>query len=472
MKKEDVVETKKRWYEKLPHTYVVLFILLVISTLFTWIIPAGQFEWGLVGDLTREQIIPGTYTTVEQNGLDLFSMFKAIPEGMVAASSIIFLIMISSASFCIVRSTGALDNGILLLLSKVKKAKVPGVVSIWIVTFLFSLLGVVVGPEIQIPFTIIGVAIALGLGYDTIVGLGMIMGGGYAGFNFGPINASIIGSAHDILGMATYSGQGLRWVLWFFATALVALMTSMYAKKIEKNPSKSLVSGIDVSDLNLKSDDESKKFTGRQTGVIVVFITMFIIIIYGAANLGWYLTEMTTIFLVGGIVAGLVYGYKVNKIIELFTEGVSGAAGVAMIVGIARAIQVVLESGLIMDTIINSLSTPLQSFSPTVGAIFISIITAVIHFLIPSGSGLAYSIMPILGPLGTLIGISSQTTVLAFQIGATVPNYIYPTVGATMAMLGIAKVPIDKWFRFAIKLTLATFVLGWIFIAIAVQIGY
>ena len=144
----------------------------------------------------------------------------------------------------------------------------------------------------------------------------------------------------------------------------------------------------------------------------------------------------------------------------------------ALIVGIARGIQVVLEEGHILDTIINALSSPLQAFNPLVGAIFISIIVGIIHFFIPSGSGLAYATMPIIGPLGELIGISPQTTVLAFQIGATVPNFIFPTIGAFMAVLGLAKVPLGKWMSFGLKLVAALYVVSWIFIAIAFAIGY
>lgn len=462
----------KKWYEKIPHSYIILLILVGICTALTWILPAGTFQKDIVGELTRPQVIPGTYEQVEQTGVTLFEMFKAIPQGMEGAASIIFLIMMSSACFAVIRATGALDGGINILLEKVKKSNIPGIAVIWIITFLFSFIGIAVGPEIQIPFTIIGVSIALGLGYDTIVGLGMIMGGGYAGFNFSPVNASILGSSHAIMGMPTFSGQGLRWVLWLAGTALVALMTSMYAAKIAKNPEKSLVYGIDVSELKVSEENIGKKLSGNQKAVLAVLGGIFAIIIYGCSQLGWYLTEITTIFIIGGILAGIMAGYKANKIIELFTQGVASAAGIALMVGIARAIQVVLENGQIMDTIINVLSAPLQSFSPVIGGIVISIITALVHFLIPSGSGLAYSIVPILGPLGSLIDLSSQTTVLAFQIGATVPNYIFPTVGATMAMLGIAKVPLDRWFRFAIKLTLATFALGWVFIIVATQIGY
>ena len=463
---------EKKWYQKLPHTYVILFFLIVIATILTWILPAGTFQRAAVGGLTRPQVIPGTYTETGRQGIGFFSLFKAIPEGMVGASSIIFLILISSASFAIIRSTGALDNGIGTLLEKIQKAKFPKVAVIWITTFMFSLLGIVVGPEIQIPFTILGVSIALGMGFDAIVGLGMIMGGGYTGFNFGPVNASILGSSHAIMGMPIFSGQGLRWVLWFFATVLVAIITSMYAKKIEKDPSKSLVADVDVSDLKLTVGDKGYIVTKRHVWVLLVLFGMFATIIYGAATQGWYLTEMTTVFLIGGLLAGFVGGYGINKIIAIFTEGVASAAGIAMIVGIARGIQVVLEKGMIMDTIINTLSAPLQVFGPLVGCFFISIITAIIHFVIPSGSGLAYSVMPILGPLGLLIGATGQSTVLAFQIGATVPNFLFPTVGATMAMLGIAKVPLGKWIKFAWKLTLVSFIAGWIMQAVAFFIGY
>ena len=471
MRGKEVNLERKKWYQRFPHTYVVLFFLIIIATILTWIIPAGAFDRAVMPGLSRAQVVPNTYHRVAQNGVGLFKMFLAIPEGLIAASNIIFLIMMSTAAFAIIRHTGALDNGIGSFLNKVRHAKIPGTAVIWIATFLFSLLGVVVGPEIQIPFTVLGVSIALGLGYDAIVGLGIVCGGGYAGFNFGPINASIIGSSHAIMGMPVFSGQGLRWILWIAGTMLSAFITSLYAKKIAKNPKKSLVTDIDTSDLALVESD-SYKLEGKQAAVLIVLLGMLVTIIVGAAKLGWYLNEMTCVFIVGGLVAGYVYGYKTNEIIKLIQKGVADASAVALIVGIARGIQVVLEKGKIMDTIIYTLSSPLQGLNPVFGLIFISIITALIHFIIPSGSGLAFAVMPIIGPLGILIGCTPQATVLAFQIGATVPNYLYPTIGATMAELGIARVPIDRWWKYAWKLTLLTFLLGWVFLFIASAIGY
>ncbi|GFI03747.1 MAG: YfcC family protein [Lachnospiraceae bacterium] len=472
MMKEEAVVQKKKWYERMPHSYVILFMLIVISAVLTWVLPAGSFERTIPEGATREYVVPGTYTQVDQTGVGVFGVLKAIPKGMDGACTIIFMIMISTAAFHVIRSTGALDNGIGVIMKKVKTSKIPGNVVICTVTFLFSLLGVIVGPEIQLPFAVLGISIALSLGYDTIVGLGMVAGGGFTGFAFGPINAAVLGSAHAIMGMETFSGQGLRWLLWLAATITVCIITCLYARKITKNPEKSLVKGIDTSSLQIEEKEEGYEVTGKHKLVLAVLILLMATIIVGASKFGWYLTEMTAVFLVGGIAAGLVYGYKINKIIDLFIQGAASAASVALIVGIARGIQVVLEEGHILDTIINALSSPLQAFNPLVGAIFISIIVGIIHFFIPSGSGLAYATMPIIGPLGELIGISPQTTVLAFQIGATVPNFIFPTIGAFMAVLGLAKVPLGKWMSFGLKLVAALYVVSWIFIAIAFAIGY
>ena len=473
MSNSDNAVVKKKWYERLPHTYVLLFSMIVVAAILTWVLPAGEFTRAAVGGVARPQVIPGSYTLVERSGVGLWELLKSIPIGLGGASTIIFMIMISTAAFGVIRETGALDNSIFLALHSIKKNKIPGVLSIWVVTFIFSIMGVLVGPEMHLPFIVIAISIALGLGYDVMVGLGMVIGGGYVGFAFGPLNAAVIGSAHAIMGMQTFSGRGLRWVLWLCATIVTAIFTSLYARKILKYPEKSLTKEVDTSEFKLNIvDEKSITVTGRHKLVMLVLVVMFACIIFGAARMGWYLIEMTTVFLVGGVVAGLVYGFNIRKVIDLYVKGAASASGVALIVGIARGIQVVLEQGRIMDTIIHALSAPLQNFGPVFGAIFISIVSSAVHFFIPSGSGTVFAVMPILGPLGEMIGVSPQTAVLGVQIGATLPNFLFPTVGVMMAMLGISKVPIDKWFRFAVKLTLLLFIVSWVFIVIAVMIGY
>ncbi len=464
---------KKKWYQKMPHTYVILFGIALIAAILTWILPAGTFERTIPEGMSREVIVPGTYAVTESSPIGFWELVRAIPEGMIAAGNIIFLIMLSTGCFNIVNKTGALEGGVGIILKKVNGAKkLPGTVVIFIITFVFSLLGVIVGPEIQIPFVPIAVTIGLGLGYDLMVGLAMIIGGGGVGFALGPINASVIGTSDAVMGLPTFSGQGLRWIMWLCGTCVVATIISLYAKKVKANPEKSMVTGISTEGMGFSKPLEEYTLNGRQKGVLVVLVGMLIAIIIGASKLGWYLNEMSAVFIIGGVLAGLVAGMKVNEIMDGFAEGAKNAANIALIVGIARSIQVVLENGQIMDTVINALSSPLQGMSPMLAAIAITIVVGIVHFFIPSGSGIAVAMMPIVGPVAMNLGLTAQTAVLAFQVGATIPNFILPTVGAYIAMCSIARVPVNKWWKFGVRLTVPLYIMSWIFVAIAVMINY
>ena len=174
----------------------------------------------------------------------------------------------------------------------------------------------------------------------------------------------------------------------------------------------------------------------------------------------------------GRYLAGVAAGMKLNEIMDGFSGGAKNAANIALIVGIARSIQVVLENGKIMDTVIYYLSSPLQGMSPILAAIAITVIVGIVHFFIPSGSGIAVAMMPIIGPVAMTLGLTAQTAVLAFQVGATVPNFILPTVGAYVAMCSIARVPVNKWWKFGWRLTIPLYVLSWVFVVIAVLINY
>lgn len=466
------IEKKKGWWTRIPNTYVILFLLVCVAAALTWILPAGEFTREAMEGVGRPAVVPGSYHAVEAAHTGLFDIFKAIPQGFVSSANIIAIIMLSTGAFTVVNKTGALENGVGVLLKKVNKGNVPGTLVIWIVSFLFSALGIIVGPEIQIPFTIVGVSIALGLGYDLIVGLAMVMGAGYMGWAMSPINASVIGTAHSIAGLPIFSGFGFRMVMWFVVTCVVSAMISMYASKVKKNPDKSLVNGINTEGLGFSQDISSYTIKGRQIGVLFVILGMFFAIVIGSCKFGWYLDEMSAIFVIGGLAAGYVYGLKTNDIIDGFATGAKNTANIALIVAIARAIQVLLENGKIMDTIVNALSAPLSSFGTGTASIGIALITVVIHFFIPSGSALSVTMMPLLSPLGDVLNITQQTTVLAMQIGATIPNIIFPTIGATVAMCGLARVPFEKWVRFAYKLVLAVLVVSAVFILIAVKINY
>lgn len=464
---------KKKWYQKMPHTYVILFCMALLAAVLTWVLPAGSFERAIPEGMSRAVIVPGTYAAVESNPITPWALIRAIPEGMIAAGNIIFLIMLSTGCFNIIGKTGALESGVGIVLRKVNaNKKLSGTAIIFLMTFLFSLLGVIVGPEIQIPFVALAVTIGLGLGYDVMTGLAIIIGGGGCGFALSPINASVIGTSDAVMGLPTFSGQGLRWIMWFCGTVLVAAIISLYAKKVKADPEKSMTKDVDTEGMGFSKPLDEYTLNGRQKAVLLVLLGILIAIIIGASKLGWYLNEMSAVFIIGGVLAGIAGGMKLNDIMDGFSGGAKNAANIALIVGIARSIQVVLENGKIMDTVIYYLSSPLQGMSPILAAIAITVIVGIVHFFIPSGSGIAVAMMPIIGPVAMTLGLTAQTAVLAFQVGATVPNFILPTVGAYVAMCSIARVPVNKWWKFGWRLTIPLYVLSWVFVVIAVLINY
>ncbi|MGL5151281.1 MAG: YfcC family protein [Clostridium sp.] len=463
---------KNKWYNQMPHTYVILFGIIIFATALTWVIQPGAFDRVVVEGTNRLVIVPGTFHEVPSNPASIFDMFTAIPKGLQASANIIFMILISSGAFKVINSTGALENSIGVLLRHVNKSKIPSSAVIYIVTFLFSCLGLVVGPEIQIPFTVIGVSIALGLGYDLIVGLAMIVVGGGVGFALGPICASTVGTSHAIAGLPLFSGMLLRTVCWFMATMAGASVIAWYGKRIKKDPEKSLVKGISTEGLGFSKEFDEYKITKKDKYVLFALLGLFIALIIGPTKYGWYLDEMMTAFLIVAIIVAIIAKMPVNKAIDTFTAGAGMMFGAAMMVGLGRAIQIILENSNILDSVIYGLSLNLEMFGKYSSAIIMTIMHGLINFLIPSGSGQAAATMPIMFPLGEVVGLTNQVSVLAFQIGDGITNIIYPTLGSLMAMCGLARVPFGKWVRFAFKVVLVIYAVTWVFLLFAVKINW
>lgn len=461
---------KTKWYERIPHTYIILFSLVVLAAILTWIVPAGEFN--RIEQNGRMIIEPGTYHLVESNHAKPFDIFTAIAKGLQSSSNVIFMILLSSGAFKLINSTGAIENSIGTMLKKVNKMKIPGSLIIILITFLFSCMGLVIGPEIQIPFTIIGVSIALGLGYDLIVGLGMIVIGGGIGFATGPVCASTVGTADAICGLPLFSGIGLRTINWFFCTLIGALILVRYANRVKKNPNKSYVKDISTEGLGFSKSFDEYKIEKQDKKILVILVGLFVLLIVGPIKWGWYLDEMMSVFVIAAIITAIIARYSVNNAIDIFCKGAGDMIGAAMMVGLGRAIQVIMENGNIMDTVVNALSAPLVNFGPALAAIFMTLVHGVINFVIPSGSGQAAATMPLMFPIGQMIGLTDQTSILAFQVGDGITNLIYPTLGALMAMCGIARVPFGQWVKFAIKVVLGVYVVSWFFLLIAVKINW
>ena len=468
----DFAKTTKIKHLKMPHTLVILFLLIIVASIATWVVPSGEYNMIPTKGTSRLIIDPSSYHAVDKNPANLLDVFVSIPLGLQGSAMIIFMILISSGTFALFNATGAINRFIGVLLKKAINSKVPSLVTIGIVFVVFSCMGLVIGPEILIPFTTICVSIALGLGYDLIVGLALVVAAGGIGFCMGPVCASTIGTADAISGLPLFSGMGFRTIIWIITTLIAMTIVLVYAKKVKNNPTKSYVYGVDITGLNLENEIDTYHLEKQDIGILLIFFAMFISMIIGPIAFGWYLNELSGAFVITAILVALMSKITMNEAIKIFADGAGKMFIVAMMVGMGRSIQVILENGHILHTIINVLSDPISRFSPFIAAVMMTLVHTVINFFIPSGSGQAAVSMPIMFPLGTAVGLTNQISILAFQIGDGFSNMMYPTLGSLMAMCGLARVPFGSWLRMAIKIVVFMTIVGWVFLWIAIKINW
>lgn len=467
--------SKTKWYTKIPNSYVIIFSILVLMCVLTYVVPSGEFQRQMMEN-GRMGVVPGSYHVIEKTPemtVAFWGLFKAIPKGMVEAASIMILVFFSGGMFELLEETNVISNGIGMLVRKVERNNISKALTITILTIIFGALGASIGFENQIPFVPLGVMIALGLGFDIMVGAAIVIGGVAVGFATSPINPYTVGVSHAIAGLPIFSGMGLRASFCFVALLVMSLHTIRYAKKIKKDPSKSVVKGIstDGFEINMQEID-SCHLDGRGKTIAALFASLILVIIFGVINYKWYLTEISALFAVYAIIIGLVARMSADEIVNTFMRGAGKIVGGALIIGFARAIAVIMAQGHIADTVINTFAQMLQGFSPFFSACLMTVVQGVINFFVPSGSGQAMATMPIIIPMSDIIGVSRQTAILAFQIGDGLINMIIPTVGGLLAMLALARVPFNKWFSFILPLVMKLYVVGWAFLGIALAINW
>lgn len=206
--------------------------------------------------------------------------------------------------------------------------------------------------------------------------------------------------------------------------------------------------------------------------VLLVFIGGMAIMLYGIFNHGWYLQEISGVFLMIGIVSALLSRVPIRDLSECVLSSVTLVAAGAFMVGFANTIKVLLEMGNIGDTIAYNLSEILKMIPSYGSAVLMSIAQSVMNLMIPSGSGQALATLPIMIPAGELAGLTRQCSILAFQIGDGVTNLFNPSLGGLIAMLGMSRVPFDRWLRFIIPLAFTILLVSWCFLLIGVAIHW
>lgn len=449
--------TKKKSF-KLPHTLVLIYALVIGVYALSLVIPSGTFqrtEKTFQGQ-TRLITVPGTYAETPKRMLGPEWLLIAPVRGFQDGSLIIFIILIFGGTFAILGKTGAIESGIQRLSRFFAKKPKTQKLVVPVLMVVFSLAGAVYGmSEESIPFVLIFIPLALSLGYDSIVGVSIPFVGAAAGFGAAFFNPFTVGIAQGFSELPLYSGLTYRLILWVITTVLSIVFVMIYAEKVKKDPGKSPVYDIDRARGLTASEVGAKDLPWgvAQKAVLGVLFAGILLLIYGILAKGWYMEEIGALFLGIGLVAGPIARIKPSDMAKIFVTGAADLIGVALIIAGGRAILIILNEAVVLDTVLHSAAGFITAVPGIITAQIMFLLQAVINFFVHSGTGQAAMTMPVMAPLSDLVGITRQTAVLAFQL-CEVVNPILPTSAVTMGVLGVAKIPWEKWAKWFLPLML------------------
>jgi len=434
--------------KKSPDVFVIAFTLILLAAALTWILPGGAYErrQETVGTSTREVVVPGSFK-VEASKPQVTAIFLAPMKGFLRMGAIVGLIFIVGGAFNILNDTGAIAAGIHQL---VKLLGGRSYLIIPIVMTVFSFFGGAYGMcEEAMPFALIFVPMAIALGYDSIVGVCLSFVGAGVGFSAGFLNPFTVQISQGIAGVPLGSGIGYRLVVWAVATVLAIVWVMVYAARVKADPTRSPMYDLDRARREELGKDgaQAVEFTWRHGVCLLILGGAVVGLIVGSTMLNWYMVEFAGLFFAMGVLSGLAAGIGPSKLAKSFIFGAKDIASAALIVAFAGGIVVILEDGHILDTILYGMAKVTSHFGGVVAAQAMYVLQMILNVFIPSGSTKAVLTMPLLAPLADLSGITRQTLVLAYQLGAGFTSMIIPTSGVTVGTLALAKIPYERWVR-------------------------
>jgi len=467
--------TKRKF--KVPHTLVILFSMVILAQILTYLIPAGSFD-RVENAAGRLQVVPGTFhLTPDTPALSPLASLTAIPKGFSGAHGIIFFVFIIGGAFAVLRKTGAVEAGMGTLLRR------WGNRPFWLVaggTTLFAIGSSTVGfGEEYYPFVPVLVSLTLALGYDRLTAIAMVMIGYGAGFGAALINPFTVLIAQDIAGLQPASGLWYRLVLFVIFVPIGIHHVWSYAKKVGRDPAASLVADVSVpAGVSIPSREDAQAMgdqapmTATHKLILAVCGIAMALLLYGMSKWHWSLDEMQGVFVALTLIIAIIARMSPDRVAVEFGVGAASLTSVALLIGVARGIQVVLDEGGVVDTMVYGISVPIQQLPGAVSAVGMFFVQSLANFFIPSGSGQAFVTMPIMAPLADLVGVSRQVAVLAFQFGDGFSNILIPTQYVLVGILAMAGVPYDRWLRFILPFMVKIAIVGSIALMVAVWIGY
>lgn len=467
------MKTKKKKLQ-IPTTCALLFMLMIVCAVLTWIIPAGAYDTEKVGHLNK--VIAGTYHTVQGTPVGPWAAIMAVLGGFSKAARLMFMIMFCGGAVEILEKSGSIRAAFGKLASRQNLNVNILVLLVMAFMSIGGAAGVFANPVVAL--VPIGIILATNLGYDAFTGFLLVYMGAYSGFNVGWANASTIGTAQPIAELPIFSGFSVRVVLNIINFAICYWFTIRYMKKVSKEPTRSLnyEEGLAVSDYmgDKTGSDQSidSSMSWQHVVSLAGLVAVIAAIIIGSIKFGWSYDQMAACFFILAAAAGLVNGMGINGTTKVFIAGCAKMVNAAFIVGFANGIGIILTNGNILNTIVYWLSIPMGHLGSVLGANFMFFANLLINFLIPSGSGQAAAVMPLMVPVADLAGITRQVAVQAFQFGDGFSNCLFPTAGTLMGALAVARTDWARYARWVLPLLGCQIILSCVSLTILQMAGW
>lgn len=454
--------------KKIPHTFTIVFALIVLAAVMTWFIPAGEFLRETVGG--REVVVSDSFHFVDR-APQTWQIFSALFNGFVDKADIIIFILMVGGAFLILNNSHAIDVGVMSFLRRIRRLsrfkliQKLGVENILItlVMIMFSLFGAIFGmSEETIAFVVVFIPLAIQMGYDSIVGVCMCYVAAHVGFAGAMLNPFTIGIAQGIADLPLFSGLEYRVFCWAVLTVVGIAFVLWYAHRVKAKPERSPVHKLDDYWRQRVESSAQSTLTVRQGIILVILLLTIVALVVGVLEFGWYIAEISALFLAMGIVSGIVDKQGADDIAKLFLAGCKDILSAALVVGLASGIIFILKDGHIIDTILYGLTRSLSQLGEVASLGVMYVFQTLLNIVMPSGSAKAALTMPIMAQFADLMDISRQTTVLAFQFGDGFTNMLTPTSGVLIGVLGIARIPYGTWLKWVWKFILALIAIGFI----------
>jgi uncharacterized ion transporter superfamily protein YfcC len=438
---------------RIPHPFVLLLGGTCLAAILTWIVPAGEFDRRNDPDTGRQVAVAGSYHPVPAAPVGPFAAAVAIPRGFVDAADVVGVVIFVGGAWIVVDRLGTLS---VLVAAFVRAFRSRGLVAIPLISIFFAVMGALENMQEEIiPLVPALLVLGTGLGIDAVTVVAMSAGAAMIGSAFGPTNPFQAGIAMRLAQLPPFAAAGLRLAMFVAAVTAWIAVTMWHASRTR---------------LHAAAEPEALNVAGSRTRHAFVLASVLLpmaIYVYGALRLDWTFNELSAVFFVGAIVAGLLGGMGLVGSLIAYIEGMQMLLPSAVMVGFARSISLVLADGHVVDSILNALAAPLAGSSRLVSSFLQVPLHAIVHVAVPSVSGQAVLTMPLLVPLADVLSVSRQVPVLTFQTGAGLTELLTPTNGALMAVLLAAGVSYQRWVRFAILAIAIPLLVGLVGIAIA-----